>query len=208
LSKVNFKAILYPLLVSAPLIFGAFTSIVPTPLVEYVASYTSVKYKKEINSLLFVGANRQKMYLIKNNELVRTYDISTSKFGCGQEYASKKTPLGLHKISSKLGKNCPVGGIIVGSNYTGKIAPIETNPVSTGVDELTTRALKLEGAESGLNKGGKNDSHRREIYIHGTPEEGLIGTPASHGCIRMRNKDIVELFDMVKENFYVLILEN
>ncbi len=205
---MNFKVNLYLFLFLATALFGAFRIFTPTPLVDYVACYTSVKYKKEINSLLFVGASRQKMYLIKNNELVRTYDISTSKFGCGQEFASRKTPLGLHKISSKIGKNCPLGGIIVGSNYTGKIAPIEINPVSTGIDELTTRAIKLDGAENGLNKGGKNDSHRREIYIHGTPEEGLIGTPASHGCIRMRNSDIVELFDMVKENFYVLILEN
>lgn len=195
-------------LLSSILFLSAFKSFNPTPLVEYVSSYTSIKYKKEMNSLLFVGANRQKMYLIKNNELIRTYDVSTSKFGCGQEFASRKTPLGLHKISSKLGKNCPIGGIIVGSNYTGKIAPIETNPVSTGVDELTTRAIKLTGVENGLNKGGKNDTHKREIYIHGTPEEGLIGTPASHGCIRMRNNDIIELFDLVKEDFYVLILEN
>ena len=196
------------LLVTACFLLTALKPYTPTPLVEYVAGYTSVKYKKNIHTLLFVGAQRQKMYLIKNNELIRTFDVSTSKFGCGQEFNSRKTPLGLHKISSKLGKNCPLGGIIAGSNYTGKVAPIETKPVSTGVDELTTRALKLEGTEPGLNKGGKNDSHRREIYIHGTPEEGLIGTPASHGCIRMRNKDIVELFDLVKENCYVLILEN
>jgi lipoprotein-anchoring transpeptidase ErfK/SrfK len=190
------------------LFLGSFKLNSPSSIVGFVSNYTSVKYKKEIKSLLFVGANRQKMYLIMNNELVRTFDVSTSKYGCGQEYASKRTPLGLHKISAKIGKNFPIGGIIIGSVYTGKIAPIETNPISTGVDELTTRALKLTGTENGLNKGGKNDSHRREIYIHGTPEEGLIGTPASHGCIRMRNKDVIELFDLVKENFYVLILEN
>lgn len=199
---------LYACLCLATITLGAFTTYSSSPLVDYVASYTSLKYKKNMENLLFVGANRQKMYLIRNHELIRTYDISTSKFGCGQEFASRKTPIGLHKIASKIGKNFPFAGIIIGHNYTGKIANIENNPVETGSDDLTSRALKLEGMEHGLNKGGKNDSYRREIYIHGTPEEGLIGKPASHGCIRMRNKDVIELFDLVKENFYVLILEN
>lgn len=68
--------------------------------------------------------------------------------------------------------------------------------------------MRLDGMEQGVNMEGKNSTHLREIYIHGTPEEGLIGKPASHGCIRMRNKDVIELFDLVDVNCYVLILEN
>lgn len=175
---------------------------------DFILGYFQVKYNKKANSLLFVGAKRQRMYLIQNGELKKVYEISTSRYGCGQLNKSEKTPLGLHKIQSRIGKNTPLGGVLVGSSYTGKIAQIESDPKPTGKDELTTRAMRLEGLESGLNKGGKNDTFNREIYIHGTPEEGLIGSPASHGCIRMRNKDVAELFDLVDEKTYVLILEN
>ncbi|HYG52835.1 MAG TPA: L,D-transpeptidase [Flavobacteriales bacterium] len=196
------------LLVVFALGLQSYNSYTPTPLVEYVEAYTSMKYKKPMANLIYVGTNRQKLYLIKNHQLVRVFDVSTSKYGVGQQTNSEKTPLGLHKISSKIGKTCPIGGILVGSNFSGKMAVIENNAVSTGTDDLTTRAMRLDGLEKGLNMEGNNDTHKREIYIHGTPEEGLIGRPASHGCVRMRNKDVIELFDLVEVNCYVLILEN
>jgi hypothetical protein len=201
---VKVKISLVILLVSA----FSFRSATSETMAEFITSYASLKYKKPISSLLYVGADRQKMYLIKNNVLVKVYDISTSKYGCGQEHKSEKTPVGLHKISSKIGKNCPVGGVLEGANFKGKMAVIENNPVSTGTDDLTTRAMRLTGMEKGVNMEGNKDSYMREIYIHGTPEEGLIGQPASHGCVRMRNKDIIDLFEQVDVNFYVLILEN
>jgi lipoprotein-anchoring transpeptidase ErfK/SrfK len=195
-------------LIGLAVLLQSYATYVPASLVEYVEAYASMKYKKPMATLIYVGTNRQKLYLIKNHELVRMYDVSTSRYGVGQEHKSERTPLGLHKISSKIGKACPVGGILVGSNFSGKMAVIENNPVSTGTDDLTSRAMRLDGMEKGINMEGKNDTHMREIYIHGTPEEGLIGSPASHGCIRMRNKDVIELFDLVDVNCYVLILEN
>jgi len=175
---------------------------------DFALHYASLKYKKDFGELIYIGALRQKLYYIRNGSVEQVFDISTSRKGCGMENKSEKTPLGLHRIHNKIGKNTPLGGIISGMNYTGQMVKIEEKPVSTGSDEVTTRAMRLEGAEPGYNKGGQQDSFLREIYIHGTPEEGLIGQPVSHGCIRMRNREVMELFEQVKEGTYVLILEN
>ena len=98
-----------------------------------------------------------------------------------------------------------MNAILKGRVYTGKQAKIISEPVTTDIDLVTTRILRLSGLESGYNKGGNVDSFNRFIYIHGTPEEGLIGQPASHGCIRMYNKDVVELFELVPAGIKVLI---
>lgn len=177
-------------------------------LAEFALEYANLRYQKTFTEMIYVGALRQKLYFIKDGKIEKEYDISTSRKGCGMENKSEKTPLGLHKIQNKIGNKAPLGGIISGVNYTGKVAGIETRPVSTGKDDVTTRAMRLEGTEPGYNKGGKYDSFLREIYIHGTPEEGLIGQPVSHGCVRMRNREVIELFDLVKPGMYVLILEN
>lgn len=186
----------------------SFRSATPNDLARFVMNYASLRYKKNFGELIYIGAQRQKLYLINANGVQREFDISTSRNGCGMENKSEKTPLGLHRIQNRVGRNAPLGGILSGMNYTGKTAEIEYRPVSTGKDDVTTRAMRLEGAEPGYNKGGNSDSFLREIYIHGTPEEGLIGQPVSHGCIRMRNKEVIELFDKVKEGTYVLILDN
>lgn len=171
--------------------------------------HLSIKYEKhKFNDFIYVAVKRQKLYFISDNQIASSYTISTSRYGTGYLLNSEQTPLGLHRISHKTGDKVPVGGIIKGINFTGKLAKIETAPVSTGKDEVTTRAIRLEGFEPGINKGGKRDSFNREIYIHGTPEEGLIGTPASHGCVRMKNLDIIELFGKVKEGTLVVILNN
>ena len=81
-------------------------------------------------------------------------------------------------------------------------------PIETGEDAITTRVLTLEGLENGINKGGELDSYGRHIYIHGTAEEGLIGQPASHGCVRMRNEDVIDLFNRVDKGLKVIILNN
>jgi len=177
-------------------------------IADFARQYLNIKYNKNPETFLYIGVQRQKLYLIKNNSVVTEYTISTSKHGCGQELHSEKTPLGLHKVHSLAGKNAPLGGIIKGSNFTGKMAVIIKDPVSTGQDEVTTRAIRLEGTEHGFNKGGKVDSFKREIYIHGTPEEGLIGKPVSHGCIRMKNQDVIELFNHTNPSTFVLLLNN
>lgn len=141
--------------------------------------------------------SEQKLYVMRDNQIFKQYPISSSKFGIGSEAGSNKTPLGKHIVREKIGAGAPINTIFKSRVDTKKIAQVCLEPKDTGHDYVTTRILWLEGIEEGINKGNGIDSYRRNIYIHGTPEEGLIGTPASHGCIRMRNKDVMELFDLI-----------
>lgn len=162
---------------------------------------------KRINYKILVLINEQKLYVYRNNKVIKSYPVSTSKYGVGNKMGSNTTPLGLHRIKKKIGGNAPLGMIFVGCKPTGKIAKIYTDKTDLEEDFVTTRILVLEGLQPGINKGGNVDSERRKIYIHGTPEEGLIGTPASHGCIRMKNLDIVELFNIVPVGTLVEIIK-
>lgn len=144
-----------------------------------------------------VSISLQQLTLFQGIDTIKTYPISSSKHGIGSEQDSYKTPLGLHGVIEKYGDQAPEGTIFISRIRTSKLAPIELQPISTGVDFVTTRILSLEGLEPGLNQGEGIDSYLRYIYIHGTHEEGLIGTPASNGCIRMTNKDVIELYDLV-----------
>ena len=138
--------------------------------------------------------------------MVTSYPISTSKFGHGNIENSKKTPLGLHVIEKKIGKGIPSRGIIKAGVYTGNQVDLEHHPVVKEGDFVTSRLMWLKGTEPGNNLGGKVDSYHRRIYIHGTPEEGLIGKPSSHGCIRMNNHQVIELFNLAEKGLFVLIL--
>lgn len=178
-------------------------------LAELVQDFVSIKYSKyKMKEYIYVGVKRQRLYLISDTTVVMSFPISTSKYGIGSEKLSEKTPIGLHQIESMVGENTPINGIILGTSYTGKIATVISEAKSGNTDDVTTRAMRLEGLENKINKGGNKDSYSRDIYIHGTPEEGLIGTPASHGCIRMKNKDVIALFNRVKTGTYVIILNN
>lgn len=158
--------------------------------------------KIQANKLMIrILVKRQILSLLKDNQVIRQYPVSTSKFGIGNRSGSNKTPLGLHRIVSKIGRNAPLGTIFKRRRNTSKIAKVG---VGQG-DLITTRILRLEGLEKGINKGKGIDSLKRCIYIHGTPEEKLISKPTSHGCIRMKNRDIVELFGLVKRGDLVNI---
>jgi len=159
------------------------------------------------NFALIVEPSSQKMFLIKNRKIEKIYIISTGKKGLGCESGSYKTPIGVHVIKDKIGKNAKVGTIFQARKNTKKIAKIYKEKKDVPEDYVTTRILRLAGLEKGKNKGKGVDSYLRYIYIHGTPEEGLLGKPVSHGCIRMNNIQIVELFDVVKEGTLVYILE-
>jgi L,D-peptidoglycan transpeptidase YkuD (ErfK/YbiS/YcfS/YnhG family) len=135
------------------------------------------------------------------------YPVSTAKNGVGSKTGSQRTPLGLHRVHSKFGAGEPLGMVFDARRATGKLAAIHTTPVDLPEDVITTRILWLEGLEAGKNRGKGVDSHTRFIYIHGTNEEGLIGQPASHGCVRMRNRDVVELFELVAPGTLVEIVE-
>jgi len=173
----------------------------------FVREYCNDFYPEHnIKELLFVSIKQQKIYLIRHGKMITSYSVSTSKYGLGNTSNSKKTPLGLHKIQNKIGKGIPTRGIIKGGVYTGQKADLEHYPVPAEGDFVTTRLLWLKGLEQGLNLGGNVDSYSRRIYIHGTPEEGLIGKPSSHGCIRMTNHEIIELFKLVRRGLHVIIL--
>lgn len=164
--------------------------------------------KQNINPLIVISASEQKLFLIENSQVINSYKISTAEAGLGSRSGSNKTPLGVHKVSQKYGKNAPLGAIFKARQNTKRVAKILTKPgARSNADNVTTRILWLSGMESGINKGGNVDSHARYIYIHGTDEEGRLGNPASHGCIRMANTAVVELFQRVPVGTVVSIIE-
>ena len=124
------------------------------------------------------------------------------------EKNSYKTPFGEHIVAEKIGENLPFGAVLKGRKWTQEVIEPIREQIDIPEDVITSRILWLDGLEEGINKGGEVDSKERFIYIHGTAEEGLIGKPASIGCIRMKNKDVIKLFNRVKENTKVLIYSN
>lgn len=154
-----------------------------------------------------VSVGEQRLYLYEHGLRAASYPVSTSRYGVGSRAGSERTPLGAHRVRRKIGADAPIGRIFRSREDTGLQARIVDEPVATGEDYVTTRILWLDGLEPGRNKGGEVDSYSRYIYIHGTHEEGLIGRPASHGCVRMRNADVAALFEQLPVNALVLITE-
>ena len=157
------------------------------------------------NDIIIVDISEQRLYLYSNNDLILSYPVSTSKYGEGQTENSFKTPLGLHEIKEKIGHKAPINTIFTARVNTNKRADVQIEQNDTEDDFVTSRILWLDGLEDGINRGLGVDSYNRYIYIHGTHEEGLIGQKASHGCIRMFNNDVIELFDIVSEGTKVQI---
>ena len=157
--------------------------------------------------IITIDTSKQKLFVFEGREIIKIYPVSTSRYGVGNEKNSNKTPLGTHFIVAKIGKDVKIGTIFEHRKDTGQMAEIYTDTTHTKEDLITTRILWLKGIVPGFNEGGEVDSYARCIYIHGTPEEGLIGTPTSRGCIRMKNQDIFELFDLVPEGTLVGIHE-
>lgn len=153
---------------------------------------------------IIIRIERQRLYLVRGRKVIESYPVSSSRFGLGNESGSNQTPLGRHVICQKIGQGAKLGTIFRSRRNTGCIARIFRHGRTTA-DQITSRILRLKGLEPGINKGRGIDSLRREIYIHGTPAESLLGRPASNGCIRMANHDIIELFDLVNRGTVVLI---
>ena len=160
----------------------------------------------DFDEILFISIKNQKLYHIKNEKIISKFSISSSKYGTGSKNGSNKTPLGLHKIKEKHGEGVPINGKMLGRVFYSQIATIHNDKTQSKSDDITSRILWLEGIEQGKNKGVGMDSYLRYIYIHGTSEEGRLGTPASHGCIRMKNKDVIDLYNKVEVGTLVLIL--
>lgn len=175
-------------------------------IMDMLLEYLEARYPGTpmTRSVLYVSVKSQRLYHVENGMLRHEYVISTARNGLGEQQDSYRTPNGLHRISEKIGAGVPVGGIFQERQYTGQVLRGD----SIGPDLITSRILWLGGLEPGVNQGGRVDSHARSIYIHGTGEEGSIGRPSSHGCIRMRNADVVELFDRVPTGSIVVILDN
>jgi len=167
---------------------------------DYMLNHTGFE------EIIYVSINEQKLFHVKSEKIIQSYNISSSKYGTGNEQGSNKTPLGLHKIKEKHGQKTPENGRMIGRVFYGDIAKIFQDKTISKTDDVTSRILWLDGMEKGINKGDGIDSYKRYIYIHGTSEEGRIGQPASHGCIRMRNKDVIDLFNEVSIGTFVLIL--
>lgn len=137
---------------------------------------------------IIISVPDQRLVIMENGVLVGHYPISTSKFGLGDTPSSYATPLGALEVAAKIGEGAPMGAVFRNQHLTGEILP----PNAPGRDPIVTRILHLRGLESGNAR-----AFDRGIYIHGTPEEFNIGRPASYGCIRMRSRDIVQVFDAV-----------
>jgi len=130
-------------------------------------------------------------------ELLRRYAVSTAAKGAGEFSGSFCTPRGKHLIRAKIGAGLPENSVFVRRRPTGEIYTPELGSRFPGRDWILTRILWLSGCEPGRNRLGGVDTMRRYIYIHGSPDDATIGFPGSHGCIRMRNADLLELFDLV-----------
>lgn len=166
------------------------------------------RFSKQLSEyVIIIVASEQKQYLLHHGQLLQEYTISTSEFGTGNKANSNKTPLGVHLISQKYGDNAKIGTIFKSRANTGRVAKILTEEGQRSkADNVTSRILWLSGLEKGINKGRSIDSHKRYIYIHGTDEEGRLGVPASHGCIRMRNQEVINLYERVPIGTLVVIL--
>lgn len=152
-----------------------------------------------------ISFKNQSLGVYSEGRLKVEYVVSCAVKGCGQQQHSEKTPLGLHCIAEKIGADKPKNAVFVARQWTGEIYTPELAQREPGRDWILSRILWLQGLEPGVNQGGNVDSHARFIYIHGTNEEDKIGQPASHGCIRMRNDDVIDLFDQVELGTKVLI---
>ncbi len=150
---------------------------------------------------MVVSIETQTLLVCTKDTVVERYDCSTSRFGNSNRENSLKTPLGLHRIKEKYGNGAPPGRVFRDREDTGE----EWDHKQNGDNLILTRILRLEGLEDGINKGAGIDSYERYIYIHGTGREDLIGTPLSHGCVCLRNLDVIRLFETVREGTPVYI---
>lgn len=151
---------------------------------------------------LWVDATNQRLHLIQNRRILRSYRCSTGAAGMGNVRNSNKTPLGWHRVGAKIGDQLPVGAILKGRKWTKKIwQPGQAHDQ----DLVLTRILWLRGLEPGKNLGGNVDTWKRYIYIHGTNHPTTLGRPTSHGCVRLDPTEVIDLYNRVEKNIRVLI---
>jgi hypothetical protein len=152
---------------------------------------------KDTRNKMIVSVRDQKMLLVRDGAPVKSYSISTSKFGVGDRPNSNCTPLGHLQVAKKIGDKAPIGSVFKSRRRTGEVLA----PNAPGRDPVVTRILWLTGAEA-----RNQNTFRRTIYIHGTPEERRLGSPASYGCIRMGSKDVADLYNRIGTGADVFII--
>ncbi len=154
---------------------------------------------------LHISTQFQQLEVIINSKITKTYPISTAKNGTGEKNGSECTPRGWHRIRAKIGNTIPLNGVFIARRFTGEIYNIELQALFPNRDWILTRILWLDGLESGKNRYGNVHTASRYIYIHGCPDNLITGKPESHGCIRMKNADILDLFNSIPVNTNILI---
>jgi len=147
----------------------------------------------ETNQLIIILAKQQAMFCYEGDVLYKTYAVSTGKKGLGEQSGSECTPRGWHCVHKIIGLDKEINSVFISRQWTGELYDSDLAAQFPERDWILTRIVQLDGLEPGRNKGGLVDSLQRTIYIHGTNDEAQLGMPASHGCIRMGNSDIIEL---------------
>ena len=156
---------------------------------------------------LRISIGGQRLTLLEGRQPCREWPVSTALNGPGEQMDSGCTPRGEHRVRIKVGGGCPTGTVFVARRPTGEIYSESLAAQQPQRDWILSRIIWLSGSESGFNRGGRCDTLRRFIYIHGCPDSAPMGVPLSHGCVRMRNADVIELFDLVAAGTRVLITE-
>lgn len=173
-------------------------------MITTVAQPADIQKREEVDQLL-IDVFSQKLFHYTNGICSRVYVISTGANGVGEIEGSGQTPRGWHVVRAKIGGDQPLNSVFSSRRPTGEIYSPETSDQSADRDWILTRILWLSGLERGKNRLGNCDTMRRYIYIHGSPDNRVLGTPGSKGCIRMRSRDIVELYDSIQPGTKVFI---
>ena len=161
----------------------------------------------DVQNYLDICIASQQLTVYADGKPVQRYPVSTAKNGVGELMGSECTPIGWHKIRAKIGGDQPLNSVFVGRRATGEIYSSELGRQYPQRDWILTRILWLGGLEPGKNRYGKVDTTWRYIYIHGCPDELMNGSPGSHGCIRMNNADVLDLFNRIEVGVKVYIHE-
>jgi lipoprotein-anchoring transpeptidase ErfK/SrfK len=150
-----------------------------------------------VTAQIIIHLDTQQLELMDSAGRLHSFPISTARNGAGETMGSECTPRGRHRIRAKIGAGLPIRSVFVGRRPTGECYTPQLDRRFPERDWILTRILWLSGLEPGRNRFGQVDTARRYIYIHGSPDHVVTGTPDSHGCIRMKNADILELFERV-----------
>lgn len=156
---------------------------------------------------LYISVADQRMTLMQDRHTLFECDISSARNGVGEIQGSECTPRGWHYIRARIGGGCPPNTVFIGRRPSGELYSPALRAQFPQRDWILTRILWLSGLEPGFNRMGEVDTMRRYIYIHGCPDDDQLGRPGSHGCIKVRNQDVINLYDLVPVGTRVLISE-